>query len=214
MSKKPSKIKEMYRKERRRLQQNRRRMIKRGYTPNYSIPTLTKNPTKKDIKELVKLNENRYNYSEYVDPATGEIISGTEGRKRERSRTGVGTFNEFNAIRERLISEFPGSRHLREYRSKKRYGIIHWDGEARRNELLRIWDNTVSYAISEGMERDLLKYIKNREKQISSALEVVKYASNQDDVNVAVITLANLLSAFTPLTDDERENLNTFTYYL
>lgn len=75
-----------YKKELKRIQQFMRRAEKRGYFWDKSpIPKQPKKITPKSVDRLRKITPDvLYKKGEYVDQSTGEIISGTRGRKLER----------------------------------------------------------------------------------------------------------------------------------
>lgn len=77
-------------------QQNRiKRLIKRlgerGYFFEKEVlPEEPKRITQASVRKLKKITaENLYKVTKYIDPETGEILSGVEGRKFERHRTAV-----------------------------------------------------------------------------------------------------------------------------
>lgn len=82
-----AKIKDEYRKQRKLLQNQMRRMRKRGYTfPSDFLPELQTKPKKKDVKELENLRKTIYKRSKFLYPGTGKILTGEEGRKFEKKK--------------------------------------------------------------------------------------------------------------------------------
>lgn len=87
-------IKEI-RKERKRVQQNIRRMEKRGFFfDDFEVPqneyTKRGNVSKKTLNKLKELTPNvLYKKARWVDTETGEILSGIERRKEERHQRSV-----------------------------------------------------------------------------------------------------------------------------
>lgn len=82
-------IEKQYQKERKRLNQLARRLEKRGYIVDRSkfIPTKPKRLTEKSVERLRKIKpENVYKKIQFVDPETGEIVSGVKGKKIEKNR--------------------------------------------------------------------------------------------------------------------------------
>lgn len=86
---KKAEIENQYQKERKRLNQLARRLEKRGYIVDRSkfIPTKPKRLTEKSVERLRKIKpENVYKKIQFVDPETGEIVSGVKGKKIEKNR--------------------------------------------------------------------------------------------------------------------------------
>lgn len=75
-----------YRKQINRIKQAIRRAEKRGYIFKEDVlPSQPKRVTKQAIQRLKEITPNvLYSKAEYVDKSTGEIVSGTHGRKLER----------------------------------------------------------------------------------------------------------------------------------
>lgn len=85
--KKISDVKKAYRKERRRIQQQIRRMKKRAYDVPDLLPDIPKRITQASVRRLKKITtEKLYKESRFVDIETGEILTSKEGQKLERSR--------------------------------------------------------------------------------------------------------------------------------
>lgn len=80
-------LQSLWSKEVKRIRQFISRATKRGYTfPASVIPKKPKRVTQKSVDRLKKLTADvLYSRSKYKSPTTGEIISGLEGRKQERS---------------------------------------------------------------------------------------------------------------------------------
>lgn len=84
MSKKSQLLSE-YRKQRRRIQQNIRRMKKRGYiVPEKALPKKPKKITEASINRLKKVTPEELYKKSKAKTETGKIITGTEKRKQER----------------------------------------------------------------------------------------------------------------------------------
>ena len=86
-----SELKNMYKKELRRLKQFIRRAEKRGYTfPEDVIPKEPKRIRKESVERLQKITpEKLYKKAKYTVPETGKTVSGTTGRKMERHASAV-----------------------------------------------------------------------------------------------------------------------------
>lgn len=76
-----------YRKERQRIQRQINRMINRGYiVPENLLPPIPKTITKASVRRLEKIDTKTiYRKSQYLDTESGEILTGEQGRKIERS---------------------------------------------------------------------------------------------------------------------------------
>lgn len=83
---KVSPVVQQYRKERRRIQNQMRRMSKRGYEFTKDIlPPIPKKITAGSVRRLKKITtQSLYESSEYVDYSTGEVLTGRQYRQRER----------------------------------------------------------------------------------------------------------------------------------
>lgn len=87
-TRKPTALKLSYRKEVARIKRFMRRAEQRGYMFDFEIPKEPARVTKQSVSKLKNLTATElYKKAQFVDTQTGEIISGTEGRKLERSRS-------------------------------------------------------------------------------------------------------------------------------
>ena len=75
-----------YNRERRRIQRQINRLSKRGYdVPENLLPPRPKRITEASVRRLQKITTPKiYERSRFIDFESGEILSGTEGRKLER----------------------------------------------------------------------------------------------------------------------------------
>lgn len=75
-----------YNRERRRIQRQITQMSRRGYiVPENILPPRPKRITAASVRRLQKITTPRiYERSRYIDVETGEILTGTEGRRLER----------------------------------------------------------------------------------------------------------------------------------
>lgn len=83
-----STIKQEYQKERHRVLSLIRQAAKRGYMiPDDIIPRIPKRPTRASIRHLKNITPSAiYKKAMWVDPLTGDYLSGVEGRQIERQR--------------------------------------------------------------------------------------------------------------------------------
>ena len=80
-----SDVQQAYRKERRRIQRQIRRMENRAYDVPSLLPDIPKRITQASVNRLKKIStEYLYKHSRYIDTDTGEILTGEQGRKQER----------------------------------------------------------------------------------------------------------------------------------
>lgn len=80
-----SDVQQAYRKERRRIQRQIRRMENRAYYVPSLLPDIPKRITQASVNRLKKIStEYLYKHSRYIDTDTGEILTGEQGRKQER----------------------------------------------------------------------------------------------------------------------------------
>lgn len=88
-TRKPSQIQQQYRKERQRIQRQTNRMRARGYeVPEDVLPPIPKRITRASVRRLKSITTAKlYDMADFVDLTTGEVVSGTEGRKIERRRS-------------------------------------------------------------------------------------------------------------------------------
>lgn len=78
-----------YNRERRRIQRQITRMSQRGYdVPENILPPRPKRITEASVRRLQKITTPKlYERSRYIDLETGELLTGTEGRRLERQAT-------------------------------------------------------------------------------------------------------------------------------
>ena len=91
-----------YNRERRRIQRQITRMSQRGYdVPENILPPRPKRITEASVRRLQKITTPRiYERSRYIDVETGEILTGTEGRRLERQAAARRTAETRRAARE------------------------------------------------------------------------------------------------------------------
>lgn len=83
--------KKQYKQQQNRIKRMIKRLGERGYFfENEILPEEPKRITQASVRKLKKITaENLYKVTKYIDPETGEILSGIEGRKLERHRTAL-----------------------------------------------------------------------------------------------------------------------------
>lgn len=82
-----SDVQKQYRKERRRIQRQIRRMENRAYDVPDLLPKIPKKITEASVRRLKRITtEKLYKESRFIDVETGEILTSKEGQALERSR--------------------------------------------------------------------------------------------------------------------------------
>lgn len=85
-AKSPTQI--QYYKERARIQHAIRRLVRQGYIVNYELPAIPKKITSKSVASLSKITPTTIRKkSQYVSQETGEVKSGTQAFKEQRSES-------------------------------------------------------------------------------------------------------------------------------
>lgn len=88
MAKAKSPIQTQYYKQRARIQHAIRRLERQGYIINYELPSIPKKITLKSVVSLAKITPTAIRKkSQYVSPETGEVKSGTQAFKEQRSES-------------------------------------------------------------------------------------------------------------------------------
>ena len=211
-----------FQKERRRLLQAINRAKKQGYIfPENIVPPLPKRVTKKSLERIQLLKpKDLYKKAQYLYEETGEIVSAEE-RKKEEKRLAIEkrklkrkkksktqeittsiyypTISIIDAIRDRII----------ELQREAKPPV---DISYRKNEVLNIFDDTVTfYEMNENIS-EYEDYLKNHESEIADLLNVISYDSNSEKVNASFVSLGRLLNV-TSLSMEQAENLSAMAEY-
>lgn len=216
--KKPTQLQLDYRKQVKLLKQAIRRAEKRGYIiPDNIIPKQPKRITRKSVERLKKITaKDIYKKSEKLDFETGELISGEEARKLERSEAAkkaaktrknknktdyvidyYPTFTIIDVVRDRIINL--------ERKAKPDIPI-----EERKNTLLSIFEDTVT-SLSDNIEM-YEQYLKNNESDIAEFLDVITYDSDAEKVSCSFVRLGRLLNT-QPLSASQAVGLSLMSEY-
>lgn len=211
-----------YQKEIRRLLQAVNRAKKQGYIfPENIVPSLPKRVTKKSLQRIQNLKpKDLYKKAQYLYEETGEIVSAEE-RKQEVKRL---------AIEKRKLTRKKKSK-AQEITTPIYYPtisiidviidrIIELQREAkppvdisyRKNEVLNIFDDTVTYYEMNENISEYENYLKNHESEIADLLNVISYDSNSEKVNASFVSLGRLLNV-TSLSMEQAENLSAMAEY-
>ena len=221
--KKKTENQKAFQKERRRLLQAVRRAEKQGYIfPEDVVPTLPKRVTKKKLEKIQATKpSDLYKVGQYVYKETGEIVP-AEQRKQEVKQQGIAkakanrqrkakqpkitvpkkyypTISIIDTIRERIDSI-------------QREAKPPLDISYRKNELLSIFDDTVTYYEMNDNLSEYEDYLKEHESEIADLLNVISYDSDSEKVNASFVSLGRLLNV-TSLSMEQAENLSAMAEY-
>lgn len=192
-----------YQKEHRRLRQFVTRAEKRGY--QFDNPTLdylmnTGRPeTTKDIKKAVRLMkeltpEKLYKTAEFADIVSGELLSGLEGRKLERSR--ASRLGQFRKSEGKLfpVEENVVIQNLRDMLNT--FSPTGWDREIkleRRNTVQSILNET----ISRDGENAVARRLQNESDYLHNLLDRILYLSetpkNVQQIEFDIVEFATII---------------------
>lgn len=210
-----------FQKERRRLLQAVNRAKKQGYIfPDNIVPSIPKRVTKKSLERIQLLKpKDLYKKAQYLYEETGEIVPALQ-RKQEVKRIGIEktkltrknkakrqeittpiypTISIIDVIRDRII----------ELQREAKPPV---DISFRKNEVLSIFDDTVTfYEMNENIS-EYEDYLKEHESEIADLLNVISYDSNSEKVNASFVSLGRLLNV-TSLSMEQAENLSAMAEY-
>lgn len=211
-----------FQKERRRLLQAVNRAKKQGYIfPDNIVPSIPKRVTKKSLERIQLLKpKDLYKKAQYLYEETGEIVSAEE-RKQEVKRLAIEkrkltrkkksksqeittpiyypTISIIDVIRDRIIEL---------QREAKPPTPISF----RKNALLSIFDDTVTfYEMNENIS-EYEDYLKIHESEIADLLSVISYDSDSGNVNASFVSVGRLLNV-TSLSMEQAESLSFMAEY-
>ena len=226
--KKRTEAQKAYQKERRRLLQAIRRGEKQGYIfPEDIVPDLPKRVTKTALKRIKNTKpKDLYKTAEYLYQDTGEVIP-AEQRKQEVKREAIrkaketrknkqlGTYKvQVKTAKPITSTYYPTISIIDTIRDRlselTREGKPPIPIEARKNELLRIFEDTVTF-YSDNLN-ELEQYLIVHESEIAGSLYVVSYDSNAEKVAASFVSLARLLN-MQSLTPEQGENISAMAEY-
>ena len=218
--------KQEYMKERKRIQQAISRVKKSGYIPPENLlPDIPKRITKASINRLKKITPKMIrSKSELVDFTTGEIITKESpiykksvvktnkelvklARQKQKKE-----MNGFNETEDGLpIATFDVIEHIRNQiiNLTRKGGTRPLEIEGRKQGLLKLFDDNVSYYDYKG-ELDLYyNYLLEKENDIAKQLDAI-YEDSGDEKRIQnhFIELANLLNMERPLSQTEAESIS------
>lgn len=218
--------KQEYMKERKRIQQAISREKKSGYiAPENLLPDIPKRITKASINRLKKITPKTIrSKSELVDFTTGEIITNESSKyiksvvkanrelvklakqkqKKERSIVDetedglpIATFDVIEHIRNQIIN------------LTRKDGTRPLEIEGRKQGLLKIFDDNVSYYEYIGKLDLYYNYLLEKENDIAEQLdEIYEDSGDEKRIQNHFIELANLLNMGHPLSQTEAESIS------
>lgn len=209
-----------YQKERRRLLQAVRRAEKQGYIfPEDIVPELPKRVTKKQLEKIQKTKPKQlYKKAEFVYQETGEVVP-AEQRKQEVKQEAIRKAKE-TRIRKKKISVpsvppyYPTIDIIDIVRDRlselTREAKPPIPIESRKNELIRIFEDTVTL-YSDNINK-LEHYLSANESEIASLLHVISYDSDAQEVAASFVRLGRLLNRQS-LSMSQAENLSMLAEY-
>lgn len=208
---------QLYKKEVRRLHQFLRRAEKRGFSfPANIIPKQPKRITIKSVQRLQKLTpEKLYKKATYIEPATGKVVTGEQGRKLERQRAArksrlpkppkaksvainvpsypVASYEILNNIRESIAAWAPAANYTDYFKQLK---------ERDKNVL----QNMLNGAIRQEGEDEIARRLEASASEVTAIIEEVLYGSNEDRIQGDFSRFSNILWGRS-LTNDESKIL-------
>lgn len=218
--------KQEYMKERKRIQQAISRGKKSGYIPPENLlPDIPKRITKASINRLKKITPKTIrSKSELVDFTTGEIITKESpiykksvvktnkelvklARQKQKKE-----MNGFNETEDGLpIATFDVIEHIRNQiiNLTRKEGTRPVEIEGRKQGLLKLFDDNVSYYEYKGNLDLYYNYLLENENDIAKQLdEIYEDSGDEKRIQNHFIELANLLNMGQPLSQSEAESIS------
>ncbi len=221
--KKKTENQKAFQKERRRLLQAVRRAEKQGYIfPEDIIPNIPKRVTKKALEKIqVTKPSALYKIAQYVYEETGELVP-AEQRKQEVKQQGIA---KAKATRKKKSKQpkitvpkeyYPTISIIDTIRDRidelQREAKPPLDISFRKNELVNIFDDTVTFYEMNDNISEYEDYLKKHENEIADLLNVISYDSNSESINASFASLGRLLNV-TSLSMEQAENLSAMAEY-
>lgn len=218
--------KQEYMKERKRIQQAISREKKSGYIPPENLlPDIPKRITKASINRLKKITPKTIrSKSELVDFTTGEIITKEspsykksvakknkelvkQARQKQKKE-----MNGFNETEDGLpIATFDVIEHIRNQiiNLTRKEGTRPVEIEGRKQGLLKLFDDNVSYYEYKGNLDLYYNYLLEKENDIAKQLdEIYEDSGDEKRIQNHFIELANLLNMGLALSQSEAESIS------
>lgn len=218
--------KQEYMKERKRIRQAISQQKKSGYiVPENLLPDIPKRITKASINRLKKITPKTIrSKSELIDFTTGEIITKESSNYRKSvvktnrelvklaRQKQKKEMNVFNETEDGLpIATFDVIEHIRNQiiNLTRKEGIRPIEIESRKQGLLKLFDDNVSYYDYIGSLDLYYNYLLEKENDIAELLDKI-YEDSGDEKRIEnhFIELANLLNMGRPLSQIEAESIS------
>lgn len=216
--KKKTENQKAFQKERRRILQAVRKAEKQGYIfPEDVVPTLPKRVTKKQLEKIQATKpSDLYKIAQYVYEETGEIVP-AEQRKQEVKQQGIAKAKTTRKKKAKQPKEYyPTISIIDTIRDRidelQREAKQPIDISFRKNELLSIFDDTVTFYEMNDNLSEYEDYLKEHESEIADLLNVISYDSDSEKVNASFVSLGRLLNV-TSLSMEQAENLSAMAEY-
>lgn len=193
-----------YEKELRRIKRFMKSAEKRGFTFNWEAPPTPQRVTKQAIERLQQTRPAQlYEKASYVNPMTGEVMTGTEGRRFERSeaakkgrRRSAPNFETLvQAFRQRMASYTPPIT----WRNQKR--------EARKQVVDSLLERFDDYVLALG-EDVIGRRLYEASDYINGLLDATLYDSNDDRATTNFVGILTVLNGGALLADEAEEILD------
>lgn len=169
----------------------------------FDLPNSIKNPTKVTVNRLKKITkEYLYERAIYVDPETGSIHSGIEGRRIERSRAakkGAETRNRNRIpppdvvlnldILDTIASMLNGI----DISANGKPGLAEYKGQ-QAGALSKLFEDTIMYYEMNGDIYEYASYLENKATEINYHLESAMKSSDQQTIDLNIGAIATILN--------------------
>ncbi len=218
--KKRTEAQKAFQKERRRLLQAIRRGEKQGYIFQENIvPDLPKRVTKTALKRIQKTKpKDLYKTAQYLYQETGEVVP-AEQRKQEVKQEAIRKAKETRKIKNKIstpnvLTYYPTISILDTIRDRiselTRESKPPIPIESRKNELLNIFDDTITIYSENISEYE--HYLEVHESEIADLLNIISYDSNSEKISASFVSLGRLLN-MQSLSIQQAENLSAMSEY-
>ncbi len=179
------------------------------------VPTAVKHPTKATINRLKKMTkEYLYERAIYVDPETGAVHTGTEGKRIERSRSARKGVETRTRNRNRIpppevklnldiIDTIRGLLQDIDVSANGRPGLGEYKTD-RIGELSKLFEDCVLYYENLGDIYEYASYLESQASQINHLLESAKKSSDAETVDLNIGQLATIINR-APLSPEQAD---------
>lgn len=214
--------KEEYKKQINRIKRFIKRAEKRGYSFNFKEPTVPKRIRKESVEKLKKITpEKLYASAEYRGIYSDfRIITGIEGKKRERSASAKKAAKTRKIKKEKetektptfdfiaeiisMINELPNGRYIS-------YQVF-LDFTPHKNFLISLINDRTDIASEYNTFDAYSKYLQDNKDRIKHLLDVIMHDSNESEIIASFNELAEILKG-SPLSFEEAEMVEELNQY-